>query len=128
MDVDPDVTEQVLERWDEEDIDVPLKVIASPYREVTNPFIEHIRRIRSENPRDMVEVFIPEYVVGHWWEQVLHNQTGLVIRTRLHFMPGVLISTVPYQLRSSEAAEQRWRRDDPRSWRDSARTVEAPKN
>lgn len=128
VDVDPDVTEQVLERWDEEDIDVPLKVIASPYREVTNPFIEHIRRIRSENPRDMVEVFIPEYVVGHWWEQVLHNQTGLVIRTRLHFMPGVLISTVPYQLRSSEAAEQRWRRDDPRSWRDSARTVEAPKN
>lgn len=128
VDVDPDVTDRLLAAWDEEDIDVPLKVIASPYREVTNPFIEHIRRIRSENPRDMVEVFIPEYVVGHWWEQVLHNQTALIIRTRLHFMPGVLISSVPYQLRSSEIIEDRWRRDDPRSWRDAARFIAPPKN
>ncbi|MDN6021742.1 MAG: DNA-binding protein, partial [Acidipropionibacterium jensenii] len=97
--------------------------IAAPFREVTNPFVEHIRRIRSENPRDMVEVFIPEYVVGHWWERALHNQTGVMIRARLHFMPGVLISTVPYQLSSSRYAERRWRRDDPRSWRDSRRSV-----
>lgn len=128
VDVDPEETDRVLERWDQEDIDVPLKVIASPYREVTNPFIEHIRQIRSENPRDMVEVFIPEYVVGHWWEQALHNQTGLMIRTRLHFMSGVLISTVPYQLRSSRVTEDSWRRDDPRSWRDAARGVGAPRN
>jgi amino acid transporter len=121
VDVDPDDTEKVLSTWQEEEVDVPIKVIASPYREITNPFIEHIRRIRSENPRDMVEVFIPEYVVGHWWEQLLHNQTGVVIRARLHLMPGVLISTVPYQLSSSRYAERRWRRNDPRSWRDSRR-------
>lgn len=128
VDVDPDETDHILELWDAEDIDVPLKVIASPYREITNPFIEHIRQIRSENPRDMVEVFIPEYVVGHWWEQALHNQTGLMIRTRLHFMSGVLISTVPYQLHSSRVTEESWRRDDPRSWRDAARGVDAPRN
>lgn len=118
VDVDPDVTDKLVQRWDDEDIDIPLKVIASPYREITNPFIEHIRRIRSENPRDMVEVFIPEYVVGHWWEHLLHNQTALVVRARLHFMPGVLISSVPYQLRSSVILERRWKREDPRSWRD----------
>lgn len=123
VDVDPDATETVLTAWQKEDVDVPLKVIASPYREITNPFIEHIRRIRSENPRDMVEVFIPEYVVGHWWERLLHNQTGVMIRARLHFMPGVLISTVPYQLSSSRYAERRWRRDEPRSWREAGRSV-----
>ena len=123
VDVDPDATERLLERWDEEDIDIPLRIIASPYREITNPLIDHIRRIRSENPRDMVEVFIPEYVVGHWWEHLLHNQTALVARARLHFMPGVLISSVPYQLRSSAILEKRWKRNDPRSWRDPGATI-----
>ncbi|NDU78084.1 DNA-binding protein, partial [Actinomadura sp. DSM 109109] len=123
VDVDPDATERLLERWDEEDIDIPLRIIASPYREITNPLIDHIRRIRSEHPRDMVEVFIPEYVVGHWWEHLLHNQTALVARARLHFMPGVLISSVPYQLRSSAILEKRWKRNDPRSWRDPGATI-----
>jgi len=123
VDVDSDATERLLERWDEEDIDIPLRIIASPYREITNPLIDHIRRIRSENPRDMVEVFIPEYVVGHWWEHLLHNQTALVARARLHFMPGVLISSVPYQLRSSAILEKRWKRNDPRSWRDPGATI-----
>ena len=71
----------------------------------------------------MVEVFIPEYVVGHWWEHLLHNQTALVVRARLHFMPGVLISSVPYQLCSSAILEKRWKRNDPRSWRDPSATI-----
>ena len=65
----------------------------------------------------MITVFIPEYVVGHWWEQVLHNQTALVIRTRLHFTPGVMVTSVPYQLASSEAALDRFQREDPLAWR-----------
>lgn len=107
VDVDPEETEALVDHWDEEDVDVPLRVIASPYREVTEPFLDHVRRLRTDSPRDLVEVFIPQYVTGHWWEQALHNQTALVIRTRLHFMPGVLISSVPYQLRSSALLEQR---------------------
>ena len=53
----------------------------------------------------MVIVYIPEFVVGHWWEQILHNQTALLIRTRLHFMPGVMVTSVPYQLKSSTRAK-----------------------
>ncbi len=115
--VDEDESRGLLQRWEDEDIEVPLKVIASPYREVTGPFVEYVRRLRSANPRDVVCVYIPEVVVGHWWEQLLHNQTALVVRTRLHFMPGVMVTSVPYQLRSSADAVERLQNDDPLAWR-----------
>ncbi len=58
-------------------------------------------------------VYIPEYVVGRWWEQVLHNQTALRLKGRLLFTPGVMVTSVPYQLRGSEKAQERddWERD-----------------
>lgn len=46
-------------------------------------------------------VFIPEYVVGHWWKQLMHNQSALRLKSRLLFQPGVMVINVPYQLRSS---------------------------
>ena len=102
--VDDDEVERILDEWEAEDFGIPLKVIASPYREITGPFIKYVSELRTENPRDVVIVYIPEYVVGHWWEQLLHNQTALLIRTRLHFMPGVMVTSVPYQLKSSSRA------------------------
>lgn len=105
--IDDDQVELILDQWEAEDFGIPLKVIASPYREVTGPFIKYIAQLRTENPRDVVSVYIPEYVVGHWWEQLLHNQTALVIRTRLHFMQGVMVTSVPYQLASSDARKRR---------------------
>ena len=51
----------------------------------------------------MVSVFVPEYVVGHWWEALLHNQSALRLKTRLLFQPGVMVASVPWQLRSSQA-------------------------
>ena len=58
--------------------------------------------MRRSSPRDVVTVFVPEYVVGHWWEQLLHNQSALRLKTRLLFQPGVMVTSVAYQLRSSE--------------------------
>ncbi len=82
---------------------MPLKVIDSPYREITRPVLDYVKRIAHEvNPRDVVTVFIPEYVVGHWWEQVLHNQSALRLKGRLLFQPGVMVTSVPWQLNSSE--------------------------
>jgi hypothetical protein len=49
----------------------------------------------------VVTVFIPQYVVGHWWEQLLHNQSALQLKTRLQFIPGVMVTSVPWQLASS---------------------------
>ena len=59
----------------------------------------------------MVTVYIPEYVVGHWWEHMLHNQSALRLKGRLLFTPGVMVTSVPYQLDSSGKAEQRLERE-----------------
>ena len=80
---------------------VPLVVIASPYREITRPIVDYVKRLRSENPNDIVTVYIPEYVLGHWWEQLLHNQSALRLKGRLLFQRRVVVASVPYQLRSA---------------------------
>ena len=59
----------------------------------------------------MVTVYIPEYVVGHWWEQILHNQSALRLKGRLLFTPGVMVTSVPYHLASSGKAEERLERE-----------------
>ncbi|MEE9965365.1 MAG: APC family permease [Propionicimonas sp.] len=115
--VDDAETKRIVDQWDEQGLDLALKVIASPYREVTGPFINYVRGIRSDNPRDVVCVYIPEYIVGHWWEQLLHNQTGLIVRTRLNFMQGVMVTSVPYQLASSKYAQNRAERHTAAAWR-----------
>lgn len=115
--VDEAETREIVAKWDEQGLDLPLKVISSPYREVTGPFVNYVRGIRSDNPRDVVCVYIPEYIVGHWWEQLLHNQTALIVRTRLNFMQGVMVTSVPYQLASSKYAFDRAERNSAAAWR-----------
>jgi amino acid transporter len=99
--VDEEETKRLEEEWAKHEIDIPLVVLQSPYREVTDPVVDYIRRLRSSNPRDVITVFIPEYVVGRWWEQLLHNQSPLRLKLRLLFEPGVMVTSVPYQLDSS---------------------------
>lgn len=100
--VDDGEARALVHRWEESDVTVPLKVIASPYREITRPILDYVKRITKESPRTVVTVFIPEYVVGHWWEQVLHNQSALRLKGRLLFEPNVMVTSVPWQLSSSE--------------------------
>jgi amino acid transporter len=101
VNVDDIDTRRLVQAWDKENFKVPLKVIESPYREITRPVLEYVKRVRTDNPRDVVTVFIPEYVVGHWWEQFLHNQSALRLKGRLLFQPGVMVTSVPWQLASS---------------------------
>jgi hypothetical protein len=115
--IDDAETRRLIDEWEAQDLDVPLKVIASPYREVTGPFLNYVKGMRSDNPRDVVCVYIPEYVVGHWWEQILHNQTGLILKTRLNFMQGVMVTSVPWQLASSKYAFDRVQRNTAAAWR-----------
>ncbi|RJQ82280.1 APC family permease [Pseudonocardiaceae bacterium YIM PH 21723] len=101
VNVEDGATRALTAEWEKLDIKVPLKVIESPYREITKPVLDYVKRIRTANPRDVVTVFIPEYVVGRWWEQVLHNQSALRLKGRLLFQPGVMVTSVPWQLQSS---------------------------
>ncbi|MGV9662029.1 APC family permease [Nocardia niigatensis] len=101
VNVDEPDTRALVREWERSDIAVPLKVIESPYREITKPVVDYVKRVRKDSPRDVVTVFIPEYVVGHWWEQLLHNQSALRLKGRLLFEPGVMVTSVPWQLSSS---------------------------
>jgi amino acid transporter len=107
VNVDPDETRALQAEWDRRGIPVPLKVLDSPFREVTDPVIDYVRGMRSGSPRDLVTVLIPEYVVGHWWEHLLHNQSALRLKGRLLFTPGVMVTSVPWQLASSAGLEDR---------------------
>ena len=101
--VDDREARELQSKWeDSEHVTVPLKVIASPYRDITRPLLDYVKRITKESRRTVVTVFIPEYVVGHWWEQVLHNQSALRLKGRLLFEPQVMVTSVPWQLSSSD--------------------------
>ncbi|MGH8963487.1 MAG: APC family permease [Jatrophihabitantaceae bacterium] len=103
VNVDDADTRALLSEWERHDLPVKLTVLESPYREVTRPIIAYIKKLRADRPRDVVSVFIPEYVVGRWWEQLLHNQYALRLKGRLLFQPGVMVTSVPWQLNSSDA-------------------------
>ncbi|SNX96133.1 amino acid/polyamine/organocation transporter, APC superfamily [Geodermatophilus sabuli] len=101
VNVDDAETRALQAQWEKYDIPVPLTVLESPYREITRPVLDFVKGIRRDSPRELVVVFVPQYVVGRWWENVLHNQSALRLRARLQFQPGVMITTVPWQLESS---------------------------
>ena len=113
MNVDPAETRALQEEWDRRRIPIPLTVVESPYREITRPILDYVKRLRRESPRDVVAVFVPEYVVGRWWEHLLHNQSALRLKGRLLFTPGVMMTSVPWQLRSSDRAARRPERAQP---------------
>ncbi len=108
VDVDPEDTKALQAEWERREIPITLKVVASPYREITRPVIRYVKSVRRDSPRDVVMVYIPEYVVGRWYEQLLHNQSALRLKSRLLFTPGVMVASVPWQLRSSQGQEQRF--------------------
>ena len=99
--------------WVERGIPVPLTVLDAPYRDITGPLLEYVASLRRAGPRDLVVVYIPEYVVGHWWEHLLHNQSALRLKARLLFQRGVMVTSVPWQLASSGADERQPERPAP---------------
>lgn len=89
--------DRLMAQWAERDVPVPLTVLDSPYRDMTRPAVEYVTDLRRQSPRDVVAVYIPEYVVEHWWEQLLHNQSALRLKARLLFTPGVMVTSVPWR-------------------------------
>nr|BFE62593.1 APC family permease [Dactylosporangium thailandense] len=105
VNVDDHDTRALQEEWERRGIPVALTVVDSPYREINRPILDFVRTKRQDSPRDVVTVFIPEYVVGKWWEHLLHNQSALRLKGRLLFEPGVMVTSVPWQLSSIEGVD-----------------------
>ena len=98
LDVDSDDTRRLREEWERRAIPVRLTVLEAQYRDLVQPLVTYVKRLRQTNPQTVVIVFIPEYVVTRWWQQLLHNQSALRFKARLLFTPGAVVVNVPYQL------------------------------
>jgi hypothetical protein len=88
--------------WEDRGVPVPLVVIESPYRETVRPVLLYVRQLRRDYPGDVISIIIPEYVVGHWWHNLLHNQTALRLKARLLFEPWVTVTSVPWVIGAAE--------------------------
>jgi hypothetical protein len=95
---DEDVEDTLPLEWAERGVPVPLVVVESPFRETVRPTIEYLRQLRRENPGDVISVILPEYVVDHWWQNLLHNQNALRLKTRMRFEPAVTVTSVPWRI------------------------------
>ncbi|WP_184932549.1 APC family permease [Streptomyces nymphaeiformis] len=105
---DPAEAEVLRATWEAHGIDVPLRVLSSPYRSIVQPVLRHVRDAPERTGESVVSVVIPEYVVGHWWERPLHNQIALRLKARLLFVQNVVVIDVPYRLASArELAAER---------------------
>jgi amino acid transporter len=111
--IKPEDVGHLQDEWNERDIPVPLTVVEAPYRDLTESVLDYVARVHQDNPRDLIVVYIPEYVVSRWWEHLLHNQSALRLKARLLFQRNVMVTSVPWQLDPGHAdaravtAEQR---------------------
>ncbi|WP_251008884.1 APC family permease [Curtobacterium sp. ISL-83] len=100
--IDDADAEHLREQWAEHGIEVPLTMIPSPYRDISMPLIKYIKAHRQQHGSEVVTVYTPIFIVGHWWESLLHNHRGRRIRKKLLLVHGVTVALVPWLLDSSE--------------------------
>lgn len=89
---------QMRTTWKDYGFDITLDTVRSPYRALTRPILDYVDKLDRRWKHDIVTVIIPEFVVHHWWEQLLHNQSALMLKARLLFRDGTVVTSVPSHL------------------------------
>ena len=89
---------RILREWAKWEDEIPLVILDSPYRQVAEPLLQYIEQVRRDEGFDYVTVIIPEFVVGTWWESLLHNHTALWLQVALHSHTGVAVLNMRYKL------------------------------
>jgi len=98
VEIDPQATERIRERWKEWGMGIPLTVLKSSYRSVVKPLLDYLDDFQERNPNMVVTVVLPEFIASRWWHHLLHNQTAFLIKGALLFHPGVFVTSVPHHL------------------------------
>jgi hypothetical protein len=102
IDVDADQRQRLESQWQDAGYQIPLVIVASPYRSIVDPLVRYVReRRRAAVPGTLITAVIPEFVVPGRVPQLLHNQTGLAIKATLAGEAGIAVTSVPYHLRSN---------------------------
>jgi hypothetical protein len=104
---DEEEQEKIQRAWEDYGIDVPLEILYSPYRELSRPVLRYVDELDAQRDNDIVTVVIPEFVVGSWWGQLLHNQSALVLKGRLLFRKNTVVTSVPYHVDEGGRARSR---------------------
>ncbi|MGH7395824.1 MAG: amino acid permease, partial [Candidatus Methylomirabilales bacterium] len=99
VELDPDKTRKLEEKWGKWGLGLPLVVLTSPYRSLLTPFLEYLEQLLAQGDNHVVTIVIPEFVPAKWWHHLLHNQTALLIKGALLFRKNVVVTDVPYHLR-----------------------------
>jgi amino acid transporter len=100
--VDPERAKEFEKEWKAYGIEVPLRIIESPYREFAAPLIEYLTNHRENHGSERISVYLPKFVVGHWWEHIFHNHRANRIRKQLMYIRGVMVTLVPWRLESAD--------------------------
>jgi len=100
--IDDDAADKLDLEWAAQNIKVPLHILESPYRDISAPLIQYLKARRAKHGSEVITVYLPEYIVGHWWEHLLHNHKAGRIRHKLMLMHGVVVALVPWLLDSSD--------------------------
>ena len=100
--IDDESTKKLKKDWVKQNIHVKLRILSSPYRDLSHPLIQYIKNRREEHGSEVVTVYMPQYIVGHWWENILHNHKARRIRQKLLLVHGVTVALVPWLLDSSD--------------------------
>jgi hypothetical protein len=100
VETDPERTRRLEERWGKWGMGVPLIVLNSPYRSLLGPLMDYIEQLqRQGGDNQVVTIVLPEFIPARWWQQILHNQTALLIKGQLLFRRNVVVTDVPHHLR-----------------------------
>ncbi|TFB18346.1 APC family permease [Microbacterium sp. 3H14] len=93
---------QLQQEWADHLVPIPLVIVESPYRSFAQPVTQFIKQYREKHGSSVVTVYLPQYIVGHWWESFLHNRRARRLANQLMLVHGVSITLVPWLLDSSE--------------------------
>jgi len=97
--IDEKETQKVREKWNIYGDGTRLVILESPYRLMVEPVLEYINMLLEiMRPNELLTVVVPQFVPKHWWENLLHNQTALLLRFALLYKPRLVILEVPYQV------------------------------
>jgi amino acid transporter len=100
VETDPERTRRLEERWGKWGMGTPLIVLNSPYRSLLGPLTEYLDQLqRQGGPNHVVTLVLPEFIPARWWQQILHNQTALLIKGAMLFRRDVVVTDVPQHLR-----------------------------
>ncbi|MGH8978745.1 MAG: amino acid permease, partial [Acidimicrobiia bacterium] len=99
---DEEEQERIERVWSERALDIPLEIVHSPYRELVRPVMRFVDELDARYENDILTIVLPEFVVTTWWAHLLHNQSALLLKGRLLFRQGTVVTSVPYHLTESD--------------------------